>query len=404
MSIIAPFSHPMYVMAKAVGASCNLACKYCYYTEKKNLYRDEARHVMSDELLERFTRQYIEAQTMNEILFTWHGGEPLMRPISFYEKAIRLQQQYGRGRTINNCFQTNGTLIDDEWAAFFKRHNMLVGVSIDGPLPYHDAYRKSRNGGPSFHQVMKGIDILNRHGVDWNAMAVVNNLNAEAPLGFYHFFKDIGCHYIQFTPVVERIKGHEDGRHLASLTDSEELALADFSVTPEQWGRFLCELFDEWVRKDVGTYFIQLFDATLANYAGVEPGVCSMSESCGHAGVMEYNGDLYSCDHFVFPEYKLGNITKETLTEMLYGERQTTFGRNKRATLPQQCRECKFNRICNGECPRNRFVKDRYGNPGLNYLCAGYHKFFEHSAPYFAFMIQELDNDRAPANVMSQLF
>ena len=394
----------MYVMAKAVGASCNLACKYCYYTEKKNLYRDDTHHVMSDELLERFTRQYIEAQTMNEILFTWHGGEPLMRPISFYEKAIRLQQQYGRGKTINNCFQTNGTLINDEWAAFFKRHNMLVGVSIDGPQPFHDAYRRSRGGEPSFHQVMRGIEILNRHGVDWNAMAVVNKLNAEAPLEFYHFFKEIGCHYIQFTPVVERIKGHEDGRYLASLADNEALALADFSVTPEQWGRFLCTLFDEWVRQDVGTYFIQLFDATLANYAGVAPGVCAMAESCGHAGVMEYNGDLYSCDHFVFPEYRLGNIHQKSLTEMLYGERQTAFGKNKKATLPQQCRECQYLHICNGECPRNRFTKDCYGNPGLNYLCAGYRQFFDHSAPYFAFMKRELDNDRAPANVMNAMF
>jgi uncharacterized protein len=251
---------------------------------------------------------------------------------------------------------------------------------------------------------MKGIEILNRHGVDWNAMAVVNNLNAEAPLEFYHFFKEIGCHYIQFTPVVERIKGHEDGRYLASLADNEALALADFSVTPEQWGRFLCTLFDEWVRKDVGTYFIQLFDATLANYAGVAPGVCAMAESCGHAGVMEYNGDLYSCDHFVFPEYRLGNIHQKSLTEMLYGNQQTAFGKNKKATLPQQCRECKHLHICNGECPRNRFTKDCYGNPGLNYLCAGYRQFFDHSASYFAFMKRELDNDRAPANVMNYTF
>ena len=404
MNVIAPFSHPMYVMAKAVGASCNLACKYCYYTEKAKLYQNDPRHIMSDELLERFTRQYIEAQTMNEILFTWHGGEPLMRPISFYEKAIRLQHQYGRGKTINNIFQTNGTLIDDKWAEFFKRNNMLVGVSIDGPQIYHDEYRKSRNGKPSFYQVMKGIEILNKHGVEWNAMAVVNDYNAEEPLEFYHFFKKIGCHYIQFTPIVERITRHKDGRHLASLADNEEVALADFSVSAEQWGRFLCEIFDEWVHHDVGTYFIQLFDATLANYAGVEPGVCSMAKSCGHAGVMEYNGDLYSCDHFVFPEYKLGNINKETLTEMLYGERQTTFGRNKRATLPQQCRECRFTKICNGECPKNRFLKDRYGQPGLNYLCAGYRQFFEHSAPYFEYMKRELDNHRAPANVMNQIF
>lgn len=400
MSTISPFSRPLYIMAKAAGPSCNLACKYCYYTEKAKLYKNDPRHVMSEELLEHFTQQYIEAQTMNEILFTWHGGEPLMRPLAFYEKAIRLQQIYGRGRPIDNVFQTNGTLITEEWAAFFKRNNILVGVSIDGPKEYHDAYRISRGGEPSFDKVMRGIELLNKYGVMWNAMAVVNHLNADHPLEFYHFFKDIDCHYIQFTPIVERILAHQDGRHLASLAEKGEARMADFSVTPKQWGNFLCTLFDEWVKKDVGDYYIQLFDATLANYAGVNPGVCSMAKSCGHAGVMEYNGDVYSCDHFVFPEYKLGNINQQTLTEMLYGERQEKFGGAKRGALPRQCRECDYSFICNGECPKNRFSLTADGEPGLNYLCEGYRQFFEHTEKAMRFMKQELDHGRAPANIM----
>jgi uncharacterized protein len=403
MKTIAPFSHPMYIMAKAAGPSCNLACKYCYYTEKAKLYPNDPRHIMSDELLERFTKQYIEAQTMNEILFTWHGGEPLMRPIAFYERAIRLQHQYGRGRAIDNCFQTNGTLIDDKWADFFKRNNILVGVSIDGPQEFHDEYRRSRGGKPTFHQVMKGIEILNKHGVQWNAMAVVNDFNADYPLDFYHFFKEINCHYIQFTPIVERIVKHDDGRHLASLTD-DILDVSDFSISPEQWGYFLNTIFDEWVHHDVGQTYVQLFDATLANYAGVQPGICSMSANCGHAGVMEYNGDIYCCDHFVFPEYKLGNIHEKTLTEMLYSKQQEAFGQSKRGSLPRQCQECKYTHLCHGECPKNRFCYTADGESGLNYLCEGYRSFFAHTAPYFEFMKQELDAGRAPANVMNQIF
>ena len=304
---IMPFSKPLYVMTKPVGAVCNLACDYCYYLEKLNLYKDTSKYVMSDELLERFIKEYISSQTMPQVLFTWHGGETLMRPLSFYKRAVELQKQYAEGRTIDNCIQTNGTLLTDEWCQFFKENNWLVGVSIDGPQEFHDEYRHNKQGLPSFVKVMRGIELLDKHGVEWNAMAVVNDYNADYPVEFYNFFKSMGCHYIQFAPIVERIFKHNDGRHLALPMQAGD-KLADFSVTPEQWGNFLCKLFDEWVKNDVGEYFIQIFDSTLANWVGEQPGVCSMAKTCGHAGVMEFNGDVYSCDHYVFPEYKLGNI------------------------------------------------------------------------------------------------
>lgn len=250
---------------------------------------------------------------------------------------------------------------------------------------------------------MNGINLLKKHGVEWNAMAVVNDFNADYPLDFYHFFKELGCHYIQFAPIVERIFPHRDGRHLASLAQREGGELAEFSVTPEQWGNFLCTLFDEWVKEDVGDYYIQLFDSTLANWVGEQPGVCSMAKTCGHAGVMEFNGDVYSCDHFVFPEFKLGNIYNQTLVEMMYSERQTAFGQMKQKSLPTQCKECEFLFACNGECPKNRFCRTANGEPGLNYLCKGYHQFFKHVAPYMDFMKNELMNQRPPANVMDAI-
>ena len=403
MSTIAPFSRPMYVMLKPAGSLCNLRCKYCYYLEKNELYKDSRNHIITDELLEKFIKEYIEAQTMPEVLFTWHGGETLMRPVSFYKKALELQRVYGRGRRIDNCIQTNGTLITDEWCQFFKENNFLVGVSIDGPQEFHDEYRKTATGRPTFRQVMKGINLLNKHGVEWNALAVVNDFNADYPLDFYHFFKEIGCHYIQFTPIVERIIDRADGLTLAPGMQ-EGGRMADFSVTAEQWGDFLCAIFDEWVHHDVGNYYIQLFDATLANWVGQAPGICTMARECGHAGVMEFNGDVYSCDHFVYPEHKLGNLHSQTIYEMMNSPKQKEFSKMKHLMLPQQCKECNFLFACHGECPKNRFVKDKYGNPGLNYLCSGYHKFFTHVAPYMDFMKNELDHQRAPANVMNHVF
>ena len=393
----------MYIMLKPAGSLCNLRCKYCYYLEKSKLYEDNKNHVITDALLEKFIKEYIEAQTTPQVLFTWHGGETLMRPISFYRRALELQRYYACGRQIDNSIQTNGILLNDEWCRFFKENNFLVGVSIDGPQEFHDEYRRTATGKPSFRQVMKGIDLLNKYGVEWNALAVVNDFNADYPLDFYHFFKDIGCRYIQFTPIVERIVKRTDGLTLAPGME-EGGVLTDFSVTAEQWGSFLCTIFDEWVHHDVGEYYIQLFDATLANWVGVAPGICTMAKECGHAGVMEYNGDVYSCDHFVYPEHKLGNLTYKTIYEMMNSDRQKEFSKMKYRLLPQQCRECKYQFACHGECPKNRFIRDKYGNTGLNYLCKGYYQFFEHVAPYMDFMKNELENQRPPANVMNQVF
>ena len=361
MNTSTPFARPLYVMLKPAGASCNLACDYCYYTEKRQLYRHINSCMMTEGLLEEFVRQYMEVQTMPQVLFTWHGGEPLLRPLSFYRRALELQRQYARGRQVDNCLQTNGTLLTDEWCEFLRENNFLVGISIDGPEPLHDCYRHDRAGSPSFSDVMRGVRLLQKHGVEWNAMATVNAANAERPQEFYHFFRDIGCQYLQFTPVTPP-HGH--------------------SVRPDQWGPFLCGVYDEWVSHDVGSVFVQTFEATLANWAGVTPGVCSLSAHCGHVAVMEFNGDVYSCDHFVFPEYRLGNISRQTLTEMLYGEQQIRFAQKKLGGLPRQCRECRWLFACHGECPKNRTERDCYGESGLNYLCEGYRQFFEHFTPF----------------------
>ncbi|MEH2797422.1 anaerobic sulfatase-maturation protein [Segatella copri] len=402
-NIATPFAKPLYVMLKPAGAHCNLACKYCYYLEKNNLYQNSHRHLMSDDMLEQFTREYIEAQTMPQVLFTWHGGEPLMRSIDFYKKALTLQKKYAHGKQIDNVIQTNGTLLTDEWCEFFAKNHWLVGISIDGPQEYHDHYRVTPTGKPSWEKVMQGISLLKKHRVEWNAMAVANAYNAEHPLEFYHFFRDNGCQYLQFTPIVERLTEHEDGRTLASLADDREIPLADASVTPQQWGNFLCTIFDDWVRHDVGKTFVEIFDCTLANWMGVLPGICAYSKECGHAGVMEHNGDVYSCDHFVFPEYKLGNIREQSLIDMLYGEKQQAFSRLKHTSLPRQCKECDMEFACHGECPKNRFEKDKYGEPGLNYLCQGYYQYYTHVAPYMDFMKRELLAQRPPANIMNVL-
>ncbi len=399
-NIANPFAKPLYVMLKPAGAHCNLACKYCYYLEKNKLYPTAQRHLMSDEMLEQFTREYIEAQTMSQVLFTWHGGEPLLRSIDFYRKALSLQQKYAGGRRIDNVIQTNGTLLTDEWCEFFAQNHWLVGISIDGPQPYHDHYRLTAAGKPSWKKVMQGIKLLKKHGVEWNAMAVVNAFNFNHPLELSRFFKENGCHFLQFTPIVERLTRHEDGRTLASLADKDEISLSEASVAPEQWGYFLCAIFDEWVRKDVGKIFVEIFDCTLANWMGISPGICAYSKECGHAGVMEHNGDVYSCDHFVFPEYKLGNIRDHSLIYMLYGEQQQEFSRLKHSSLPRQCKECDMEFACHGECPKNRFMKDQYGDSGLNYLCPGYYHYYQHVAPYMDYMKQELMAQRPPSNIM----
>lgn len=394
----APFAKPMYVMLKPGGSACNLNCTYCYYLEKEYLYPSVKSQLMSDQLLEKFIEQYLDSQTQPQVMFTWHGGETLLRPISFYKKALEMQKKYARGRTIDNSIQTNGTLLTDAWCEFFKENNFLVGISIDGPQEFHDEYRRNKGGLPTFVKVMKGINLLKKHGVEYNAMAVVNDYNADYPVEFFNFFKQIDCRYIQFAPIVERLGNRTDGLKLSA--PHEEAVLTDFSVSPVQWGKFLCGLFDEWIKEDVGKFYIQMFDSTLANWVGEQPGICTLARHCGHAGVMEFNGDVYSCDHFVFPEFKLGNLNTDTLTSMMYSEKQLKFGTDKHDKLPRQCKECEFLFACNGECPKNRFAYTKDGEPGLNYLCAGWKMFYGHVAPYMDFMKHELLNERAPANVM----
>ena len=384
MSTIAPFGHPFYVMAKPVGSSCNLSCSYCYYLSKE-------KGRMSDALLEEFIRQNIEAQTQSEILFTWHGGEPLLLPLIYYARALELQQKYAHGRHIDNCLQTNGTLLNDEWCQFFREHNFLIGISIDGPEPMHNTFRQD------FEHTLRGIRLLQKHGVEWNAMATVNSRNADNPIEFYHFFKDLGCKYLQFTPIVERTNLQQALESVAQ--DSKEwtknTSITNESVEPLQWGRFLTGLYDEWIKEDVGSIFVQLFDATLANWVGQPPSLCSMSSLCGLSPALQPDGSLYSCDHFVFPSYKLGNIHHQTIAEMMYGNQQQRFMQAKRDSLSQRCRECAYLFACHGECPRNRFLS---GNE--NYLCEGYRMFFRHVSPTMNFMAQELAAGRAPSNVM----
>lgn len=399
-----PFSRPLYVMAKPAGARCNLACRYCYYLEKGDYYASSSEGpFMTDATLERYIQEYIQTQTSREINFTWHGGEPLMRPLDFYRKAVALQARYGSGRQIANCLQTNGLLLNDDWCRFLHDEGWLVGLSIDGTQAMHDAYRQGRNGAPSWERVMRAVEMLERHHVEWNAMATVHQANAEQPLEFYSFFRNtLGCRYLQFTPIVERLLQEGEKTWLAQVGD-EDCRLAPYSVLPHQWGNFLCAIFDEWVRHDVGYTFVQLFDATLAGWMGVAPGVCVYAEECGHAAVMEHNGDVYSCDHFVFPRHRLGNIHTHTLPQMLYGPQQTAFSRLKRDALPRQCRQCPWLKACHGECPRLRFARAADGEPGLNFLCAGYQRYFSHVAPYMDFMAQALRNGQPPALIMQAL-
>ncbi len=394
-----PLTYPLYLMAKPIGAVCNLNCSYCYYLEKELLYENRKSYQMSDQLLERFVKEYIEAQPTPNVSFTWHGGESLLRDVEFYKKALRYQKMYAKGRQVENCIQTNGVLLNDDWCEFFAENNFLVGVSIDGPEHCHDIYRKNKGGKGTFREVMRGIELLKKHCVEFNTMSVINNYNARYPLEVYCFLKEIGSKYLQFSPVVERIAIGEKLSLQTPESERQNVKIAEWSVAPEQFGDFYIKIFDEWVKKDVGETFVQLFDATLAGFVGVEPGVCYFAKRCGHAAVMEFNGDVYSCDHFVFPEHRLGNIYQTPFLTMMLSEQQIAFGEKKRM-LPTQCLECKFLSVCNGECPKNRFVSTKEGEPNVNYLCEGYKSFFSHVEPYMRFMAKELAANRPPANVM----
>jgi len=345
---------------------------------------------MDYRLLESFTRQYIEAQNVPEVVFTWQGGEPTLIGLDFYRQALEFQQKYSRpGLRVINALQTNGTLLDGEWCRFFHKHNFLIGVSLDGPSKLHNAYRVDQEGKPTFDRVMAGIELLKKYDVEFNVLATVHARNADYPLEVYRFLRDeVGARFIQFIPIVER---------------TAQGKIAEYSVKGPQYGDFLITIFDEWVRRDVGRIYVQIFDAALAAWAGLPTGLCVFERTCGRSLVLEHNGDLYSCDFYVEPEYKLGNIQERPLAELVNSIRQQEFGMAKWNTLPRSCRECKWLFVCNGGCPRNRFLPTSDGEPGLNYLCEGYKAFFAHIDPAMRFMAGELRSGRAPANIMHRL-
>lgn len=388
-----PQSPPAFhVMLKPRGAICNLDCEYCFYLIKEELYPDGAFR-MSDEVLENFTRQYIAAQQVPEITFAWQGGEPTLMGLEFFEKAVAFQQQYAPpGKRINNSFQTNGVLIDDDWARFFHEHNFLVGISIDGPPDIHDRYRVDKGGQPTWARVMAGLDKLKTHDVEFNTLTCVHAGNADRPLDVYHFLRDeAGSRFMQFIPIIERLNEHgfQQGTEVSAR-----------SVTGEGYGQFLIGVFDDWVRRDVGRIFVQIFDVSLAAWSGHRPGLCVFEETCGTALAMEHNGDIYACDHFVEPDYFLGNMQADNLIDLVSAEQQHQFGQAKRDTLPQQCRACDVRFVCNGGCPKNRVLTTSDGEEGLNFLCAGYYAFFKHIDLPMRIMANELRAQRPPANIM----
>jgi len=406
-------------MTKPIGPICNLDCKYCFYLEKEKLYPTNANldaFKMPFDVLENYIQQYLEQQDIAEINFAWQGGEPTLLGIDFFKKVVEFQQKYARPhQKINNAFQTNGILIDADWAKFFHEHQFLVGLSLDGPRELHDLYRTTRGGKPSFDLAMRGLNLLKEHKAEFNTLTVVHRELAYKPLEVYHFLKEIGSGYMQFIPLVERIGNANAGGSGAGGIDAPlanpptlkvltpYAEVTPWSVEPLQYGTFLCAIFDEWVRNDVGRYFVQMFDVQLGIELGYPASLCVFAETCGKGLALEHNGDLYACDHFVYPHFKLGNLMNQTITEMVNSPQQIQFGIDKHASLPRQCQRCEVGRHCNGECPKHRFNLTIDGEPGLNYLCAGYKKFFNHMKPNMRIMADLLRHRRPAADIMAYL-
>ena len=381
-----PYS--FHVMTKPAGPICNLDCRYCFYLEKENLYPQKTDWTMRGEVLERYIREYIQAQETPMVSFAWQGGEPTLLGVDYFREVVRLQQEYSDGKRIENGFQTNGILLDEEWGDFLAKHRFLVGLSIDGPRQLHDRYRVDKGGGPTFDRVMRGLDVLKERKVEWNTLTVVQRDNSRYPLDIYRFLKEIGSRFLQFIPIVERV-GQGPAQHglvLISPDYGGSAQVSEWSVESQQYGEFLCSIFDEWVRHDVGSTFVQIFDVALESWLGIQPSLCVFRETCGTALAIEHNGDLYSCDHYVYPENKLGNIMDHPLRSLVSGSQQQFFGQQKRDNLPRYCRECEVRFVCNGECPKHRFIRTPDGEEGLNYLCEGYKTFFRHIGPGMEFM------------------
>jgi uncharacterized protein len=402
---------PFHVMTKPIGPICNLDCKYCFYLEKEKLHEPGEKWKMSDEVLEQYIRQMIEGQDLQRIDFAWQGGEPTLLGVDFFRKAVALQDKYANGKEIANALQTNGTLLDDEWCEFLTERKFLIGLSIDGPAPLHDRYRVDKQQNPTFDAVMRGLNFLKEHKTEFNTLTVVNRGNSQHPIEVYEFLKSIGSTYLQFIPLVERlptqlvkIRGFDlmepPDLHAA---ENERSPVTDWSVESRAFGNFLCAIFDHWVKRDVGEVFVQMFDVALGNWMGLGSSLCVFAKECGRALAIEHNGDLYSCDHFVYPKFKLGNILNQSLGAMVDSQQQQQFGIDKSSTLPKYCQNCEVRFACNGECPKHRFIHTPDGEAGLNYLCAGYKQFFNHIDPYMKLMSKLLNARRPASDIMGYL-
>lgn len=355
---------PFQAITKPAGPLCNLRCEYCFYLDKAHLYAPGERFRMTPALLESYVRQYIEAQPGPEVAFLWQGGEPTLMGVDYFRAAVALQRRHlPEGWRCTNSLQTNGTLLDAEWCEFLREHDFLVGISIDGPAPLHDRFRTDRTGGPTHAAVLRGLHLLQQHGVEHNALCVVNRVNAEHPLDVYRFLRDEGLEWVQFIPLVER-----DG----------ERGVSERTVGPVALGSFLGSIFDEWVRHDFGRVFVQLFEECLRAWVGLPAALCVFAETCGRGLAVEHNGDVFSCDHFVDPDHRLGSITETPLRRLADSAQQTRFGRDKADRLPELCRGCDVRFVCNGGCPKDRFTRTADGEDGLNFLCEGYRAFFHH--------------------------
>jgi uncharacterized protein len=404
-------SAPFHIMVKPIGPKCNLDCAYCFYLEKEVLFGDHEKWKMSDEVLENYIARYIAAQPVgpDPVVFAWQGGEPTLCGLEFFERAVRWQKQYGAGRVIENALQTNGTLLDDAWGAFLAREKFLVGISIDGPADLHDAYRVKRNGKGSHAEVMRGVEILRRHGVDFNTLTCVNRMSVDRGAEVYEFLKSIGSRYHQYIPIVERLPDAEAARlglshatppRFVAEDENLDAPVTEWSVPPKAFGRFMWSIFKRWVQRDVGRVYVQLFDGALGKWAGIPGGVCVHNEECGRALALEHDGSLFACDHYVYPEFRRGNLRENTLVEMVESESQQAFGKDKARTLPRYCLECPVKFACQGGCPKHRFLLTPHDEPGLNYLCSGYRFIFTKIDPYMRAMAELLARQEAPAKVM----
>jgi uncharacterized protein len=384
-----------HIMTKPTGSACNLHCDYCFYLKKEKLYPGSSFR-MSDEVHESYIRQLLEVHEAPQVTVAWQGGEPTLMGLDFFRHSVELQKKYAKpGTRIENTFQTNGILLNDEWCRFFHENSFLIGLSLDGPKELHDTYRKDKGGQGTFDRVLRAARLLQKHKVEFNILCTVNSKNSNHPLDVYRFFRDeLRAHYIQFIPIVER--DNETG-------NQEGNKVTDRSVQPEQFGRFLTGIFDEWVRKDVGDTFVLNFDGALAGWLGMAGTVCIFGPTCGLGMALEHNGDLFSCDHFVEPNHYLGNILKTPMIDLVASEEQRKFGQDKKDSLPRYCRECEVLNICNGECPKNRFLETPDGEPGLNYLCAGYKAFFKHADKPMRIMADLLRRNRPAPEVMAIL-